>query len=130
MAGALTIDTLNASTNVLATQNGMTGIAKAWVTFQGASGTVLAGFNMSSVTRNSTGIYTLNFTTAMANANYAVTGIPCAGAPNSSFCVNVNSATQYGNPVVKTTSACQIFTGDYASNPRDFGEVYVAVLGS
>lgn len=130
MAGALTISTLNDSSGVLATQNGMTGVAKAWVSFQGASGTVLAGFNMSSVTRNSTGVYTLNFTTAMANANYAVTGIPSGGYPNSGFVVNVNSATQYGSPVIKTTSACQIFTGDYAANPRDFGEVYVAVLGS
>jgi hypothetical protein len=130
MAGKVVVSTLNDDTGVLATQNGMTGIAKAWVSFNGTNGTVLAGFNLSSVTRNSTGIYTLNFTTAMANSNYAVTGIPCGGAPNSSFCVNVNAVSQYGAPSVKTTSACQIFTGDYASNPRDFTEVYVAVLGS
>jgi hypothetical protein len=78
MAGTLNVttisgvSTLNDSSGVLATQNGMTGIAKAWVNFAGASGTVNGSFNVSSVTRNSTGNYTVTFTTAMANANYAI----------------------------------------------------------
>ena len=71
MAGQLTIDTLKASSGVLATQNGMTGIPKAWVSFAGLSGTINSSFNVSSVTRNGTGDYTLNFTTALANANYS-----------------------------------------------------------
>jgi hypothetical protein len=33
LSGALTVPTLNAPSGVLATQNGMTGIAKAWVNF-------------------------------------------------------------------------------------------------
>ena len=72
MAGALTISTLNNDTGVLATQNGMTGIAKAWVNFNG-TGTVAIrdSFNVSSITDNGTGDYTVNFTTAMPNANYA-----------------------------------------------------------
>jgi hypothetical protein len=74
MAGALTISTLNNDTGVLATQNGMTGIAKAWVNFQGGSGntagTINASFNVSSITVLGTGNYTINFTTAMPNANY------------------------------------------------------------
>jgi hypothetical protein len=74
MAGQLTIDTLRASSGVLATQNGMTGIAKAWVQFAGATGTIAGSFNVSSVTVNSTGYWTIAFTTAMANANYSVVG--------------------------------------------------------
>jgi hypothetical protein len=72
MAGQLTIDTLKASSGVLATQNGMTGIAKAWVNFNPSSGTVVinGSFNVGSVTRNAMGDYTVNFTTAMPNANY------------------------------------------------------------
>ena len=72
MAGRLTISTLNNDTGVLATQNGMTGIAKAWVNFNG-SGTVAIrdSFNVSSITDNGTGDYTVNFTTAMPNANYS-----------------------------------------------------------
>ena len=75
--GTLAIDTINASTGVLATQNGMTGIAKAWVNFNssGGAGTIRASFNISSVTYSSTGVYVLNFTTAMPDANYALTAV-------------------------------------------------------
>lgn len=49
------------------------GSAKAWVNFNG-TGTVAirASFNVSSVTDNSTGDYTINFTTAMVDQQYAV----------------------------------------------------------
>ena len=71
MAGSLTISTLNNDTGVLATQNGMTGIAKAWVQYNGIAQTVTGSFNVSSVTYLATGRYQVNFTTAMPNANYA-----------------------------------------------------------
>ena len=71
MAGQLTIDTLKASSGVLGTQNGMTGIPKAWCNYAGGTQTINGSFNISSVTRNGTGDYTFNYTTAMPNANYA-----------------------------------------------------------
>jgi hypothetical protein len=72
MAGSLTISTLKNDTGVLATQNGMTGIPKAWVNFDGVTTTTIRGsFNVSSVTRNGTGDYTINYTTSMPNVNYA-----------------------------------------------------------
>jgi hypothetical protein len=76
MAGTLTIDTLKASSGVLATQNGMTGVCKAWVTFTGTTGAIYGGagvgsFNVGSITKNGTGDYTVNFTTAMTSANYS-----------------------------------------------------------
>lgn len=74
MAGTLTIDTLKASSGVLASQNGMTGIAKAWCYYNAATATILGSFNVSSVTVNGTGDYRFNFTTAMPNANYAFAG--------------------------------------------------------
>ena len=49
--------------------------AKAWVNFNGTlSGTISprAGYNVSSITKNGTGDYTVNFTSAMADANYAI----------------------------------------------------------
>ena len=75
MAGRITVSTLNNDTGVLATQNGMTGIAKAWVNFVGSTATINGSFNVSSVTRSSTGNYVVNFTTAMSNANYSGNGI-------------------------------------------------------
>jgi hypothetical protein len=81
MAGTLTVttingvSTLNAPSGVLATQNGMTGIAKAWVNFNGVTtATIRASFNVSSVTRTSTGTYTINFTTALTDGNFAFAG--------------------------------------------------------
>jgi hypothetical protein len=47
-------------------------LAKAWANWAGASGTINSSYNVSSVTRNSTGNYTVTFTTAFANANYAI----------------------------------------------------------
>ena len=72
MAGKIVASTINDDTGVLATQNGMTGIAKAWVNFNG-TGTVAIrdSFNVSSITDNGAGDYTINFTTAMPNANFA-----------------------------------------------------------
>jgi len=48
------------------------GLCKAWVNFSGI-GTVAirASYNVSSITDNGTGDYTVNFTTAMVDANYA-----------------------------------------------------------
>ena len=48
------------------------GTAKAWVNFNG-TGTVAIrrAFNVSSITDGGTGIYVVNFTTAMTDANYS-----------------------------------------------------------
>jgi hypothetical protein len=75
MAGTLTLDTLKTSSGVLATQNGMTGIAKAWVNYNGVTQTINGSFNVSSITYNGVGDYTINFATAMPNAYYSVSGI-------------------------------------------------------
>jgi len=51
-------------------------MCRAWVNFNG-TGTVAirASGNVSSITDNGVGDYTVNFTTAMPDANYSVTGI-------------------------------------------------------
>lgn len=51
------------------------GVAKAWVNFNG-TGTVAirASFNVTSITDNATGDYTINFTTAMPDADFAIVG--------------------------------------------------------
>ncbi len=106
MAGRVVVSTLNNDTGVLATQNGMTGIAKAWVNFNG-TGTVAinSSFNVSSITDNGTGDYTVNFTTAMPNATYCMAGSFEGGsAPGALFpyasggtgtAVTLVSTTQY-----------------------------------
>ena len=67
----LRVDTI---TNRVGTgQPEIDGVAKAWVNFNG-TGTVAirASFNVTSITDNGTGNYTVNFTNAMSDANYCV----------------------------------------------------------
>jgi len=45
--------------------------ARAWVQYNGTNGTVNGSGNVSSVTDNGTGDFTVNFTTAMSDANYS-----------------------------------------------------------
>jgi hypothetical protein len=70
MAGSLKFDTW---LNDDSTENYK---CRAWVNFNG-TGTVAirASGNVSSITDNGTGDYTLNFTTAMPDANYAISGM-------------------------------------------------------
>ena len=58
-------------TNPSGGQPTIDGLARAWVNFNG-TGTVAirASFNVSSITDNGTGNYTVNFTNAMPDANY------------------------------------------------------------
>jgi hypothetical protein len=48
-------------------------LCKAWVNFNGTSTVAIrASYNVSSITDNGTGDYTVNFTTALADANYGL----------------------------------------------------------
>ncbi len=61
-----------AGSKTVPTDTVVDGSAKAWVNFNG-TGTVAIrrAFNVSSITDNGTGDYTVNFTNAMVDANYA-----------------------------------------------------------
>ena len=67
----LRVNTLQDATG--SNQPAMVGAAKAWVNFDG-TGTVAIreSFNVSSITDTGVGNYTVNFTTAMPDANYAI----------------------------------------------------------
>jgi hypothetical protein len=125
MAGALTISTLNNDTGVLATQNGMTGIAKAWVNFDGTGTPSIRGsFNVSSITDNGTGDYTVNFTTAMPNANYA--GLVTAGDYN----LNGRAAGGYSN-ATRLAGSYRVYTTNASQGAvLDCDTVYISVFSS
>jgi hypothetical protein len=71
VAGTTTL-TLPATTGTVL-NDATVGVCRAWVNFNG-TGTVAirASFNVTSITDNGTGDYTVNFTTAMSDTNYAV----------------------------------------------------------
>jgi len=124
--GTINVDTLTASTGVLATQNGMTGIAKAWANFNGGAGNtagvINGSFNVSSITVNGTGNYTINFTTTMPNSNYTVLGTG-AWSPNSLGAFMKIDASQ-------TTSSVGVYTVYQNGNIYNIPVVGVAIFGS
>jgi hypothetical protein len=133
MAGKITVSTINDSSGVLATQNGMTGIAKAWVNFGGGNGntagTINGSFNVSSITVNGTGDYTVNYTTAMPNANYSVVANgKFTSNSGASLVLGASLANWAGNPA---TTYSRVVTG-YANNANviNFEIVTVAVFSS
>jgi len=104
MAGKLTISTINDSSGVLATQNGMTGIAKAWVNFTGSSAVINGSFNVSSVTRSATGIYSISFTTAMPNTNYSLVATNASNSASPTPTGSTFIGTQFQTSSVTTGS--------------------------
>jgi len=129
MAGKITVSTINDSSGVLATQNGMTGIAKAWVNFVGSSASINASFNVSSITRASAGVYAINFTTAMPNANYSVYTSAAPYAATSPMFLNAfANASGY---VAPTTSAVSVTSQTFNASAFVDPSVYtVGVIGS
>ena len=76
MAGTLVLDTLQngAGTYSTSADNVIRGCAKAWVNYNLLTQSIRSSFNVSSVTYNATGQFTVNFSTAFANAEYSVAG--------------------------------------------------------
>lgn len=101
-------------------------IAKAWVNFNGTTspGTIRSSYNVSSITKNGTGDYTVNFTTAMADANYS----PSAMTINT-FSTWANTVgISFGGSL--STSALPIQVRNDASTLADASVVSVHVFGN
>jgi hypothetical protein len=128
MAGTLVITTLSDGTNSTSATNPIKGSAKAWVNFNG-TGTVsiTQSFNVSSITDNGVGDYTVNFTTAMPNANFEVasTGEAEAANPTHMRCVSVYNGS-------KTTSSVRVISGGLATSTdfQDLPAVFVTIFSS
>ena len=108
-----TLTTPNIDSAQFATVSGTAPIypCRAWVNFNG-TGTVAirASGNVTNITDNGVGDYTINFTTAMPDANYAIVfgcGSTGTGAPNA-------IGTIYNTSGALTTTTARIWIG--ASN--------------
>lgn len=99
---------------------------RAWVCFNGTNGSIFSSGNVSSVSRNSTGAYTVNFSNAMPDANYAVSGAASTNSGANGPRIFVVGSGQYSN-YSKTTTAfnCQSWYTD--GNLYDANFVYAVV---
>lgn len=80
--------------------------ARAWVNFAGTTGAIRASGNVSSVTRNGTGDYTVNFATAMADTGYAVVTGGRISAPGYSS-VQTDGATAVTSSAFRLSTVAQ-----------------------
>jgi len=133
MAGTIVADQLEAaSTSTLVIKNGVANtpptvqdsagtqigtFCRAWVNFNGTTVTspasmtgVNGSFNVSSVLDNGTGDYTVNFTTAMPDANYCVvtTSRYLSTSSNQTLIQNVKSGGTYSTSAVQVISTSAI----------------------
>lgn len=106
-----TFTTPNINSAQIATVTGTAPLysARAWVNFNG-TGTVAirASGNVSSITDNGTGDYTVNFTTAMPDASYAAQFSPNVSSPNS-LTPRVSSTTTSGIRVLVVDSGGGVY---------------------
>jgi hypothetical protein len=96
---------------------------RAWVNFNG-TGTVAirASGNVTSITDNGTGLYTINITTAISDANYSVAGAGHRVSGSYSAYINTDSSA------VQTTSACKIASSNDTGALVDSAYITVAIF--
>jgi hypothetical protein len=127
MAGTLTISTLSDGINSTSSTNCIQGSAKAWVNFDG-TGTpaIRTSYNVSSITDNGTGDYTVNFTNAFANTSYVV--IAAVSNDGSNNAVTINTQSTQGSISVPTTTAVRMQIARAAVGYVDSTYVNVAIF--
>lgn len=97
-------------------------LCRAWVNFNGSTAVIRSSFNVGSITKNGTGDYTVNFTTALPDANYAAN---CSTVYNSTTRESVTFFV--GTP---STSSIRLVTGYTYTSPgaTDTQYLYVAIF--
>ena len=93
-------------------------VCRAWAVFDGLNATsgltrVISSFNVTSITKNAPGSYTVNFATALPSANYTLSG-SCGSEDGQAYGVGDNGVvvgqiSGQGN-AIRSTTACRLFT--------------------
>jgi hypothetical protein len=116
-------DNVTLGTSLLATPSGATPsyLCRAWVNFNG-TGTVAirASGNVTSITDNGTGDYTVNFTTAMPDANYSWC---TSGSVSNSFTTTARAET-----TAPTVSALRVGTFNAVAAAVDAAWISVSIF--
>jgi hypothetical protein len=123
--GVITTDDLaaNAVTTAKLGTNEASGLCKAWVNFNG-TGTVAIrdSYNVSSITDDGTGVYTVNLATALEDVNYAVSANCSRGGGAT------NLVTETNRTNANTSSSVAVAFRDSGFALQDMDYVYVAIF--
>ena len=125
-SGGLTVNTLAPATPVAKTLY-EDSIIKGWVRFN-AAGTIADDVNVSSITDNGVGNWTVNWATAFASANYAVTMLV---GSDSQVNNRVMAIVSIGVSSIQIVSANNDATASVvASDPTGVDGVFVMAIGN
>jgi len=111
---SLVLDGSNGITMPVGSQSNASIVA--WANFNGTatsgSATIRASYNVSSITANSAGNFTVNFATALQDANYAFVGTM---SPTTSITNIPRTSVSLSYATAPTTTQLVFFTGDSAN---------------
>jgi hypothetical protein len=115
----------NGAVSAAKLDGGQTGSApiygcRAWVNFDGMTGAIRGQGNVSAVTRNAVGNYTVSFATTMTDTNYAV--IATADNPEST------TTTWSVGPIFQDTGGVQLLVQNSGGVNNDRATVSVAIF--
>ena len=110
------------------------GLAKAWVNFNGAgtytlgtptAATIRSSHNVSTITKNANGDFTVTFSSAFPNANYAVM-VSAQGAANNALSVIRAGAAA----TMVTTTSVRVSFLDTSAGPENPNTACVVIFGN
>lgn len=101
---------------------------RAWVNFDGVGVVAInSSGNVSSITDNGIGDYTVNFLTQMPHANYSLSAIPSEYSDGSPLAVSLRMSDT--SPLLKTTSSVRVSTrSGYNSRVLDVNSISAQVI--
>jgi hypothetical protein len=103
------------------------------VNFDGTQSTpaIRGSGNVSSVSKNGTGNYTINFTTAMPDSNYSVTAL-CSKYNGMKTLVSTDNSNDSNGPTTSASSqridVSYIANTSGGSSPTDMPEIFVSIF--
>lgn len=106
------------------------GRAKAWVNFNGEASTAVirSSFNVSSITDHAAADYTVNFTNAMSNADYCVSGAVADTASGQGYrwlAVGSGNFSDFS----KTVNGVRVQSVYIYDNKQQAAQIYVVIHG-
>jgi len=98
---------------------------------------IRSSYNVSSVTKNAISVYTINFSTPMADANYTINGSLSVLNQNTGDTSDTNASVYNGsfavsNDTVPTTTSCKVLAagGYFNGNRHDNPRICAAIFGN
>jgi hypothetical protein len=107
------VQTADGSGVIKVQSNGVTTNALAWLNYNCSTSTIRASYNVSSVTVNGTGDFTINFATAMTDANYAISGLSRTPATTSGYALQPETWTTTSTRILVLNAASSNYNPTY-----------------